>query len=61
VLIRLGPKRLTGIMAKASNHHQSAEAAAEWLAAAQASLDLYADHPAVAFADLAAEIAPIAG
>ena len=56
-LIRLGHKRLTAIIVKASNNHQGAERAAEWLAAAQASIDLYDGHPAVAFADLAAEIA----
>jgi transposase len=57
VLVRLGPKRLAAIIAKASNHHQGDERAAEWLAAAEASIDLYAGHAAVAFADLAAEIA----
>jgi transposase len=56
-LLQAGPKRVTTVIAKASQHHQGAARAGEWLAAAQASLDLYADHPAVAFADLAAEIA----
>jgi transposase len=56
-LLRLGHTRLTAIIVKASNHHQGAERAAAWLIAAQASVDLYAGHPAVAFADLAAEIA----
>ena len=44
-------------IAKASHNHQGAERACQWLDAAHAALDLYAGHPAVAFADLAAEIA----
>lgn len=56
-LVRLGPKRLTAVIAKASNNHQGAERAEQWLAAARSSLELYAGHPAVAFADLAAEVA----
>lgn len=56
-LVTLGAKRLTALLAKASHGHQGAERAAEWIAAAEASLELYAGHPAVAFGDLAAEIA----
>jgi transposase len=56
-LVKAGTKRLTAVIAKASHNHQGAERAAEWLGAAQASLKLYAGHPAVAFADLAAEVA----
>jgi transposase len=56
-LVRLGHKRLTALIVKASHNHQGAERARQWLDAAEASLDLYADHPAVAFADLAAEVA----
>ena len=56
-LVRAGLKRLTGVIAKASKNHQGADRAAEWIAAAEASIDLYAGHPGVAFADLAAEIA----
>jgi transposase len=55
-LVQAGAKRLTTVIAKASNNHQGAERAAQWLAAATASLELYAEHPAVAFADLAAEV-----
>ena len=57
VLVRAGLKRLTGVIAKASHNHQGADRAAEWIAAAEAAIDLYAGHPAVAFSDLAAEIA----
>ena len=56
-LVKLGLKRLTTVIAKASHNHQDAERAAEWMAAAEASLALYAGHPAVAFTDLAAEVA----
>lgn len=56
-LVTLGAKRLTALIAKASNNHQGGERARQWLDAAEASLALYADHPAVAFADLAAEVA----
>lgn len=56
-LVGAGAKRLTALIVKASNNHQGAERAGEWLAAARASLDLYAGHPAVAFADLADEVA----
>jgi transposase len=56
-LIRLGMTRLTALITKASHHHQGAERASQWLAAAQASLTLYDGHPAVDFAGLAAEVA----
>jgi len=55
-LVKLGEKRLTALIAKASHNHQGAERAQQWLDAAKASLALYADHPAVAFSDLAAEV-----
>ena len=57
VLVRPGPKRLTAVITKASHSHQGAERAEQWIAAARAALELYAGHPAVAFADLAAEVA----
>src|SRR5829696_6475716 len=56
-LLKVGAKRLTAIIAKASHNHQGVERAAEWIAAAEASVELYAGHAAVAFADLAAEVA----
>ena len=57
ILVNAGLKRLTAVITKASNNHQGAERARQWLHAAEASIDLYAGHPAVAFADLAAEVA----
>jgi hypothetical protein len=57
MLLNAGVKRLSAIIAKASHNHQGVERAAEWIAAAEASVELYAGHPAVAFADLAAEVA----
>ena len=56
-LLRLGVKRLTTLLARASKGHQGTERARQWIDAAEASIELYAGHPAVAFADLAAEIA----
>lgn len=56
-LVKLGAKRLTAMIVKASHNHQGVERARQWLDAAEASLALYAGHPAVAFADLAEEIA----
>jgi transposase len=56
-LVNVGPKRLTAAIGKASNGHLGVERAEEWLCAARAAIDLYASHPAVAFAELAAEVA----
>lgn len=56
-LVKAGFKRLTGLIEKASYGHQGAERARQWLEAARLSVELYAGHPAVAFADLAAEVA----
>jgi transposase len=56
-LLKAGHKRVTAVIAKASHNQQGPERAAQWIAAAQASIALYASHPAVAFADLAAEVA----
>jgi transposase len=52
-----GQARLTALITKASHGHQGAARARQWLDAAQASLDLYAGHPAIDFTGLAAEIA----
>ena len=57
LLVKTGSKRLTAAIAKASNGHLGVERAEEWLAAAHAAIDLYAGHQAVAFTDLAAEVA----
>jgi transposase len=56
-LVRLGVKRLTTLLERASKGHQGTERARQWIDAAEASIELYAGDPAVAFADLAAEIA----
>lgn len=56
-LVKAGLKRLTILIAKASHNHLGEARARQWVAAAEASLELYAGHPAVAFVDLAAEIA----
>src|SRR6266511_3640154 len=57
VLLRAGEARLTAVIAKASRNLLGAERAEQWLAAARASVELYAGEGAVAFADLAAEVA----
>jgi transposase len=56
-LLKLGATRLAAVITKASRGHQDAERAHQWLDAAQASLELYAGHPAVDFTGLAAEVA----
>ncbi len=56
-LVKAGVKRVTSVIAKASRHQQGAERARQWVDAAEASLALYAGHSALAFADLAAEVA----
>jgi transposase len=57
VLLRTGRARLTALIVKTSHGHQGQARAEQWLSAARAAVDLYGDHPAVAFTDLAAEIA----
>ncbi|HEX2119539.1 MAG TPA: transposase [Acidimicrobiales bacterium] len=57
VLVRVGKARLTAHIAKASNNHLGEGRAQRWLDAALAAIELYGSHPAVAFADLAAEVA----
>jgi len=56
-LLRAGKARLTTLIAKASKNHLGAERAHEWLVAARASVALYAGDGAIAFSDLAAEVA----
>jgi transposase len=56
-LLGVGQARLTRLIAKASHGQQGAARTTQWLAAAQAALELYGEHPAVAFAELAAEVA----
>jgi transposase len=55
-LVRFGKARLTKLIAKASHGALGGERAERWLAAADAAIDLYRDHPAVAFTDLADEV-----
>jgi transposase len=56
-LLRLGKAQLSAVIATASRNHLGVVRAEQWLAAAEAAVALYADHPAVAFVDLAAEVA----
>jgi transposase len=57
VLVRLGVKRLTALIIKASHHQQGVERAKQWIVAGQAAIELYGGHHAVAFTDLADEVA----
>jgi transposase len=56
-LLSLGKRRLVALIARASNNHASPQRADAWLAAAGAAVELYEGDSAVAFADLAAEVA----
>jgi transposase len=56
-LLQLGKAQLTAVIATASRNHLGAGRAEQWLVAAEAAVALYADHPAVSFVDLAAEVA----
>jgi transposase len=57
-LLRLGPAKLTTLISQASRGHHGQARAQAWISAAQAAIDLYgADDPAMAYADLAAEVA----
>ena len=56
-LLAAGPAELTRLITSASGHQQGKDRALQWGAAATAALDLYGDHPAVPFAELAAEVA----
>ena len=55
-LMAVGRARLARVIAQASNGQQGARRATQWLTAAKAALELYGDHPAIAFQDLAAEV-----
>jgi transposase len=57
VLVGVGKARLTARIAKASNNHLGETRAQRWLDAAHAAIELYGTHPAVAYDDLAAEVA----
>jgi transposase len=55
-LVAAGHARLQRLLGTASAGQQGAHRAAQWLAAAHAALELYGDHPAIAFTELAAEV-----
>ncbi len=55
-LLKAGRARLTAVIAKASNNHLGAARAEQWREAAAAAVELYGDHPAIAWSDLAAEV-----
>jgi transposase len=56
-LLKAGKARLTAVIVKASLNHQGPTRAQQWIDAARAAVDLYGDHPAMAYGDLAAEVA----
>lgn len=55
-LLKAGRARLTAVIVKASNNHLGAARAEQWREAAAAAVELYGDHPAIAWSDLAAEV-----
>lgn len=56
-LLKAGIRRLTTVISKASGQQLGIERAREWTQAAKASIELYDGHGAMAFADIAAEVA----
>jgi len=56
-LISAGTAALTRLIATASGKQQGQERAGQWRAAAAAAVELYGDHPAVPYEELAAEVA----
>ena len=55
-LVAAGHARLQRLLGTASAGQQGAHRATQWLAAAHAALQLYGDHPAIAWQELAAEV-----
>jgi transposase len=55
-LLAAGHARLLRVITRASANHLGTDRAQQWRTAARAAVELYADHPAVALADLAAEV-----
>jgi transposase len=55
-LLAAGRSRLLARITKTSHGQQGAARTDAWRAAAQAAVDLYGEHPAVAYSDLAAEV-----
>ena len=56
-LLAAGLAELTQMITAASHHQQGHDRARQWRDAAAAAVELYQDHPAVPFAELAAEVA----
>jgi transposase len=56
-LLALGLAELTQMITAASYHQQGQDRARQWRDAAAAAVELYGGHPAVPFAELAAEVA----
>ena len=56
VLLAAGAGELTRLITTVSGHQQGPARARQWLAAAAAAIELYGDHPAVPFDELAAEV-----
>ena len=56
-LLAAGRSRLLATITKASHGHQGAARAEQWRIAATAAVAVYAEHPAMAWSDLAAEVA----
>jgi transposase len=56
-LLAAGRARLLALIIKASRGHQGAARVEQWRTAAAAAVELYGEHPAVGWTDLAAEVA----
>ena len=56
-LLAAGVAELTRLITTASNKQQGQDRARQWRAAAAAAVELYGDHPAVPYEELAAEVA----
>jgi transposase len=56
LLLAAGAAELTRLITTVSGHQQGAQRAGQWRAAAAAAVELYGDHPAVPYAELAAEV-----
>jgi hypothetical protein len=60
-LAAAGIAELTRLISKVSNKQQGQPRARQWLDAAAAAIELYGDHPAVPYAELAAEVSTGSG
>ena len=56
-LLAAGVAELTTLITTVSHHQQGHDRACQWRAAAAAAVELYGDHPAVPYEELAAEVA----